>query len=48
MSNELPQIVFQRTTGTTEKHDYINLEVRGETLDECRKHFDEIMKTEAF
>ena len=41
---ELPQIVYQKTSVTIDKHDYINIEVRGKNLTECRKHFDEILK----
>jgi hypothetical protein len=40
---ELPQIVFQKTKIIPTLHEYINLEVRGQTLDECRKHFDQIL-----
>ncbi len=41
-TKDLPQIVFQKTTSTLEDQNYINIEVRGTTLEECRKHFDEI------
>jgi len=39
---ELPQIVLQKTEISTDSHKYLNLEVRGPSLEECRKHFDEI------
>jgi hypothetical protein len=41
---ELPQIVFQKTVITPDRHNYINLEVRGNDLEECQRHFDELLK----
>jgi hypothetical protein len=42
-ATELPLIVLQKTTIILDRHEYINLEVRGQTLEECRKHFDQIL-----
>jgi len=41
---ELAKINYQRTTTTLEKHEYVNIEVKGCTLGECKKCFDNIKK----
>ncbi|WP_158024083.1 hypothetical protein [Methanosarcina horonobensis] len=43
-ATELPRIDYQRTITTLDKHEYINIDVKGQTLEECRKHFDEILR----
>ncbi len=42
---ELPQICYQRTIITLDKHDYINIDVKGPSLDECMKFFVKIMES---
>lgn len=41
-NNQLPCIEFTSATTEISKNTYVSLLIRGETLEECRKHFDEI------
>ncbi len=42
VSTELPKINYQHTVSTLEKHEYINIEVKGRTLEECKEIFEQI------
>lgn len=43
---ELPHITFQRCRTELESHEEISIDIGGPTLEECRKHFDEILRGE--
>jgi predicted molibdopterin-dependent oxidoreductase YjgC len=47
-STDLPRIKYQRTITKIDGCDHIDIDVRGSTLDECRKHVDEILKESGF
>lgn len=40
----LPQIEVTKVITEISRHTHIYVHVRGKTLDECRKHFDEILR----
>lgn len=44
ISTERPEIEYSNTTQDGLKHDHIYLKVRGKSLEDCKKYFDEIMK----
>lgn len=44
MADEIPHIYYSKETVDGLKTSKFTLEVRGTTLDECRKHFDEILR----
>jgi len=41
---ELPQIEFVQDVTEISRHTHTYVHVRGKTLEECRKHFDEILR----
>jgi len=39
---ELPSIEYTRNKTTIDTHNHLYIHVKGRSLEECRKHFDEI------
>jgi hypothetical protein len=43
MADEIPHIYYQKKKTEQLTHEETIIEVRGQTLEECQKHFDEIL-----